>query len=129
MNEKKLNSFLKKQTDLLLAYQFGSSLSGDLHEESDIDFAILFDKKPSYQRVLELTEKLTDILNKEVDLSILNEASPIFCMQVISKGINIYCRDTKARSYFVIRTVNEYDDLSYFRRFQQKNILKGRIFA
>ena len=31
----KLNSFFKKQLDIQLVYQFGSSLSGEQHEESN----------------------------------------------------------------------------------------------
>lgn len=129
MKTGKIKAYFTQQRDIQLAYRFGSSLTAEKHEESDLDIAILFNKKPHYNRVLEISDTLSTIFNEQVDLAVLNEASPIFAMQVISRGVNIFCRDAKIKSYFVIRTVNEYDDLQYFRNSQTKNILRGRIFA
>jgi len=125
----KLKTFFKNQSDIDLVYQFGSSLSEDQHEESDLDIAVLFNEIPQAQRILQLVDQLNDIITSEVDLAVLNDASPIFLMQVVAKGKIIFCRDPKINSYFVIRTVNMYDDLSYYRRSQEKNILKGRLFG
>ena len=128
-DQEKLKAFFENQRDIDLVYHFGSSLAGKMHEESDLDLAILFDEKPDYQRVLQLIEQLAGIVQKEVDLGVLNDSSAVFRMQVISKGVDIYCRDEKIKNYFVIRTANEYDDLSYYRQIQEKGILKGKLFA
>ena len=125
----KLKEFFEQNRTVALAYLFGSTLNGGTHEESDVDIAVLFDANPDIFTKLELTDKLCALLNQNVDLSVLNDASPIFKMQVITKGKLIFCRNPKINHYFVIRTVNEYDDLSYFRKSQEKNILKGRRFA
>jgi len=50
-------------------------------------------------------------------------------MQVVSKGKCIFSKNDKVRYNFIIKTVNEYDDLSYYRAIQQKDILKGKLFA
>jgi len=125
----KLSGLFEKYLSVSIAYLFGSALTGVMHEESDIDIAVLFDPKPDFFSRLELTNRLCDLLGQTVDLALLNDASPIFKMQVISKGKLIFCRNSKVNSYFVMRTVNEYDDLSYYRKIQEKNILKGRTFA
>ena len=129
MVPRKLKTFFENQQDINLVYHFGSSLSGKQNEESDLDIAILFSEQPGPEKILQLIEQLTDLFNNEVDLGILNNASPIFRMQVISKGKNIYFRNSKIKSNFVIRAANEYDDLNYYRHIQEKNILKGRLFA
>ena len=127
--DNKLKTFFENQQDIDLVYHFGSSLTGKQHEESDLDIAILFSEQPGPDRILQLVEQLSDLFTREVDLGVLNNASPIFRMQVISKGKNIYFSNSKIKSNFDICTVNEYDDLSYYRHIQEKNILKGRLFA
>jgi predicted nucleotidyltransferase len=108
---------------------YGSYLRDERHEESDVDVAILFRRKPGYKELTILINKLEDIFERIVDLGILNDASPVFRFQVISKGKLIYMKESKARDYFIIKTINDYDDLSYYRAIQETDILKGRLFA
>ncbi|MEJ2055062.1 MAG: nucleotidyltransferase domain-containing protein [Calditrichaceae bacterium] len=128
-NINQLKKIFTEADNVLLVFMIGSVLHGEQHEESDVDVAVLFKIKPGYDERLELINKIEDIFNQEVDLGILNDASPVFRYQVISKGKLIYMKDSKARDYFVLKTLNEYSDLSYYRSIQEKTILKGRIFA
>jgi predicted nucleotidyltransferase len=125
----RLASYLKSRTEVILSYVYGSFLKGDLHEESDLDVAVLYKQVPNIQEQINLQNDLTKLTGYEVDLAVLNGASPIFIRQVLEKGREIHCSDDTAKHLFIIRILNEYDDLKYFRRSIEENILKGRIYA
>ena len=126
---KQIKKVFINEHNIILAFLFGSILTDNQHDESDVDIAVLFKTKPDYNSLSMLVNKIEDILPYKVDLSILNDSSPVFRMQVLSKGELVYMHDSKSRDYFIIKTINEYDDLNYYRNIQEKNLLKGRIYA
>jgi predicted nucleotidyltransferase len=125
----RLKSYFKEIPDIVVVYLFGSFVVGDVHQESDLDIAILFNNSIGIQEQIGIQNDLTDICGYEIDLAILNGASPVFIRQVIEKGLEVYCSNDKSKNLFLIRILNEYDDLKYFRRSIEENILKGRIYA
>ncbi len=124
-----IRAYLNKQSDIQLVFQFGSSLGEQMHRDSDVDIAVLFNTNTDTERILDVRDQLEQFIGAEIDLGILNGASPIFAMQVISNGIEIFNRNSRIRDYFVIRMVNAYYDLKYYRKTQEDNLLKERIFA
>ena len=126
---KQLEKKFINEKNILLAFLLGSALTDEQHEESDVDIAVLFQTKPGYSELSTLINKVEDILHYKVDLSILNDSSPVFRMQVLSKGELVYMHNSRTRDYFIIKTINEYDDLNYYRNIQEKNLMKGRIYA
>jgi predicted nucleotidyltransferase len=126
---KQLKTIFTEEKNILLVYIFGSVLQDNQHEESDADVAVLFKIYPDFEELSALLNKLENIFKQKVDLGILNDASPVFRYQVLSKGEVIYMHDSGSRDYFIIKTINEYDDLNYYRNIQEKNLLKGRIYA
>lgn len=112
-------------------YLFGSEASGTSNELSDVDAGILFhkDQEPSVDKLLDIEDNLTSRLKREIDLVVLNNASPIICMQVLKKGKKIVENNRKDANSFFVRTVNEYDDLKQVRKVIEKRIEKGRIYG
>jgi len=49
-------------------------------------------------------------------------------MQVLKNSL-VVKKDTYTYNDFFARTLNEYDDLKYYRQEIEKNILKGRIYT
>ena len=125
----RLKKYFENQNRVNLAYLFGSVLTNQQHEESDLDIAVLFAEKPGLDELSGIVIDLEKILPYKVDLGVLNDSSPVFRMQVLTKGKLIYMNNSKTRDLFAIKTANEYDDLKYYRNVQEKNLLKGRIFA
>jgi len=119
----------RNKEKVLLAFLFGSAVSGRLLEESDVDVAVLFDHMPEISDILNLKAAVSVATNRDVDIVLLNDSSPIICMQVLKNGILIRKRDNTAYSNFYVKTVKQYDDLKYIRKEAEADILKGRIYA
>ena len=76
-----------------------------------------------------MKEKISEMFGLEVDIVVLNNASPVIRMQVLKKGALLVNKDHKVYNDFFVRTVNEYDDLKRTRKEIENNILRGRIYA
>lgn len=124
-----LTDYFRNKEDILLAFIFGSAVSGRLTEDSDVDIAILFSSMPEFPELLNITDEISGIVNKEVDVAVLNDSSPIIRMQVLKNGKLIKRKDDVIYNNFYVKTVKEYDDLKYIRKEAEDNILKGKIYA
>jgi len=123
-----LEEFSLQRTNFLLVFLFGSFARGFGTDESDVDVAIMFKKVPDFYELSDLQEELSGHVGKEVDIVILNTASPVLKMQVLRYGLMIK-KDQRTYNDFYVNTLNEYDDLKYFRKEIEDNILSGRIYA
>jgi len=124
-----LEPFLARRKSIRLVFLFGSSVSRRIHPASDVDIGILSDSVPNLSRINALAVELSSLLKKEVDLVVLNHASPILRMQVLKKGVLVFARDLKLYHQFFVDTVNQYDDLKRIRKTCEDNILRGRMYA
>lgn len=112
----------------LLVFLFGSFAKECSTDESDVDVAIMFKKAPDFYEVSNLKDQLSSHLGREVDILVLNTASPIMRQQVLKYG-QLIKKDDKIYNDFFVRTLNEYSDLKYLRREAEDSVLRGRIYA
>ena len=112
-----------------LVFVFGSAVQRRLGPESDIDIAVQFDRKPDPFYINHLKDLIAEKLKREVDLVVLNQASPILRMQVLKNGVLVYFSERMRYDQFFVDTINQYDDLKRVRRPGEESILKGRIYA
>ena len=124
-----LKSFFDGRQDVLLAFLFGSFAGKQVHSSSDVDIGILFKNVPDLQTINGMAEELSSLIQREVDLVVLNHASPVLKMQILKHGQLLYASDQKHFHQFFTDTVNQYDDLKQIRKTCAENILKGRIYA
>ena len=83
---------------------------GLVREEGDIDLAVLFAGKPDHDQLAGLRADLQEVFNfDEIDLLVLNTASPIARFEAIS-GRSVFCRDRTTRAAFVSLAAREYED-------------------
>ncbi|MGO9482327.1 MAG: type VII toxin-antitoxin system MntA family adenylyltransferase antitoxin [Candidatus Kryptoniota bacterium] len=123
---------LRSNTSVAAAYIYGSFGTSRFNADSDIDIGILNEKTP--KRIFdggyfELKAGLESAAGIEVDLVILNTASPILCMQVLKYGRKIFEKDARAANEFFVRTVGSYADLKRVRRPIEQRVLEGRIYG
>ncbi|MGM0806881.1 MAG: type VII toxin-antitoxin system MntA family adenylyltransferase antitoxin [Bacillota bacterium] len=115
-------SFLSEKLDPYLIVVFGSTAKGIDRVDSDLDIAYLSDHKiEKYDRFI-LGQELAALINKDVDLVDLNQASTVFAAQIIQSGKTILCKDNKRRMGFEMKTLKMYAKLNEEREIVMKRI-------
>lgn len=123
-----LTDHFSKYDDIRLVFLFGSTASKHHSKESDIDIAILFQTEPDFYYLDDVKDSLSRFIKRQIDIVILNNASPIIKMQILKNGIPLIRRGSAYEEFFT-RTVVEYADLKIVRKEIEDNILKGRQYA
>ena len=74
---------------------FGSIVTEDFYEDSDIDFAVIGQDRLSLEQKLAFELQLEEILEREIDVIDLNDCSlDIFVkIQALNNGVLMYTRD------------------------------------
>ena len=94
--------------DLIAVYQFGSTVQGGEHAESDLDLALLARSAlPNLDRWT-LQEDLAAELGRDVDLIDLRAASTVMQAQVLDKGMVLAEADRTARRQFEMQVCSAY---------------------
>jgi predicted nucleotidyltransferase len=124
----KIQKSLSQFHNIRLAFLFGSFAGGYASTTSDIDIALLFEKKPDYNILETVKDALSEHTQREIDLLVLNDASPVIKMQVLKKG-HLLIKSTPDYEDFFTRTLMDYEDLKIVRKEIEDQILKGRIYA
>ncbi len=130
-----LQEYLATQPDVVAAYVFGSWAQGRPRPESDVDVAVLLkedlDAEARLMRRLELGNALEELLNRKVDLVVLNDAPPLLQHQVLLHGKRVFERDRMARVEFEVRAGKVYADLKpmfdFFTEAMLREIEEGRF--
>ena len=132
--ENKLQLFAELHKEIGALYLFGSLLTKI--NPKDIDIAILINEGEIksnlhlVEYIASLKYEFMNLLNvNDVDVVLLNSASPIICQQVLSKGKIIFERNKKGVELFKVQIANRYHDIKLIRKPIEEQILKGRIYG
>lgn len=106
---------------VVLAYLFGSQAEGTAGPLSDVDIAVLLGPEVPAGRwsdvQLDLIGDLTSLFHRDdVDVVILNRASPLLAHRVATQGQVIYEPDPLARTRFEVEALRRYVDTAPLRR-------------
>jgi predicted nucleotidyltransferase len=132
--ERAVSRCVSAHKEIQAAYVFGSAVTGRVRPDSDIDIAVLVDRVRPGQMLkyrLKLMAELGSALHRsDVDVVILNEASPLLAHRVLSKGRLVFERSASARVRFQVRTAARYlDQIPAFEthiRYLKKSAREGR---
>jgi predicted nucleotidyltransferase len=80
--------------DLMAVYLYGSQADGSATENSDYDFAILAKQKISFEKLMNLSAALENILKAKIDLIDIITADEVFKNIIISTGVKIFIADS-----------------------------------
>lgn len=120
--EEQVITFLNEKLDPFLIVVFGSTAKGTDRVDSDLDIAYLSDQTiEKYDRFM-LSQELAALINKDVDLVDLNQATTVFATQIIQSGKTILCKDDKRRMEFEMKTLKMYAKLNEEREIVIKRI-------
>ncbi len=123
----KLAEFFALRSEVHVAYLFGSQARGTPGPMSDTDIAVLLASEigqHDYGRLkVEFLTELTLILGTDqVDLVILNQASPVLAFEVVREGRVIYAPKPEALAGFRTKAIREFLATQHLR-----NIFDGYL--
>jgi predicted nucleotidyltransferase len=111
---------------VVLAYLFGSQAEKKAGALSDVDVAVLLEETMERQQwfriQLDLIGELVGLFHRnDVDVVILNEATPLLAHEVVHHGRVIY-EDEASRPAvdFAVRAITRYADTAPLRRLKQR---------
>jgi len=117
MEELKINLIkngLEQDSSILTAYLFGSQSKGKSNKYSDIDIAVLFDDESREEdytdKQVSIANSLTQALNKEIDVIVLNKASLFLRYHILKEGVKIYERYGRDEHNFEALAILQYFD-------------------
>ncbi len=114
--EIKIIDFIRKNiSDVFSIYIFGSYAANQETPSSDLDIAYLATNKTDSVEKWEIQENLASLLDIDVDLVDLQEASVILRTEVIEKGKLIFDNNKYKTDYFEMTTYSMYADLNESR--------------
>ncbi|MBK8871429.1 MAG: nucleotidyltransferase domain-containing protein [Elusimicrobia bacterium] len=119
-----------KEHDVRLLYLFGSAARGEMTKDSDYDLAVLTGKPFPPEDRFQCGLDLGVLLNRDVDLIDLREASEPLKIQVIQKGIPLYMASPHERAVFEMIAISDYTRFNEERRPAINRIREsGRIYG
>jgi len=120
MNEhdiKKIKDCIKKYP-VVTAYIFGSEAKGTSGLLSDIDIAVFVHKGVSkaerFDLRLRLSNELSAVMSRTVDLVILNDSSIQLSYEIIRHGKLIFCSDKATKVDLEVDILSRYLDRRYY---------------
>lgn len=133
MNTSVLIEQLRRRPEILCAYLFGSAAQEKaMHPESDIDLALLVSPAVPQEKYWDyrsdLAMDLGEKMPRELDLILLNDASPFLKYQILATGKLIYDASRKARQNFVVSSLMEYYDFLPIKEIVERKALT-RLWA
>jgi len=85
---------------LKLAILFGSQATGKAHQGSDVDIAVLGEKKLSFEDIISLNNELAEVFQtREIDVKSLHNSDPLFRYQVMRDGKLLFGKNYNYHSF------------------------------
>ena len=110
-----VNEVLKQYDEIQIAYLYGSYAQNYQTEFSDVDIGVVLKKEfiPRPLFFAELASKIEKEFNYSIniDLRIINNATPRFKFQIIKNGIILYSKEETFKDEYVIEIINQYLDI------------------
>ena len=110
---------------VILAYLFGSQAEGKAWPLSDVDIAVLLGPQVPQERwtdvQIDLINDLIGLFHRDdIDVAILNRATPLFAYQVVRFGRVIYEDATHPAVDFAAYSIRRYADTAPLRRLKKE---------
>ena len=125
----RLAQLFSEHPEIELVYLFGSHAKGCARPDSDLDLGVSAVTDNYATLKLALLEELAAARFENVDLSFMQQATPLLRFQMVRHNTLIYCRADVSAGTIFSRCLNEYFDLEPTLRVQReaykKRVLKG----
>lgn len=109
----KLKEYFSSRKDICFVFLFGSHILGKTFQESDVDIAIYLKEGYSFESIKRIWGELEEILEKDVDLLVLNTAPPLIAYTAI-RGKAMVINDFRAYLDYMLKISQEAEDFREF---------------
>lgn len=112
----KLDELFSRYPSILVAYFYGSQITGYTNSQSDLDLAVVT-ATPESIKYEELYFQISQIIKeREVDLRIVTpKSTPTYLFQVLKNGQRIYQRQELERVRFESQVMRDFYDAAHIR--------------
>lgn len=125
----RLSAIFARYPDIQAVYQFGSTVSGQTHAESDLDLAVVLGNPAAMPKKLDILGELARAGFCNIDLVFLNTDDIVLKYEAVRQNKLIFQRhDFDAGSYYSLILRQYLDFLPYLevqRRAYRRRILVG----
>ncbi|MGC9523730.1 MAG: type VII toxin-antitoxin system MntA family adenylyltransferase antitoxin [Anaerolineae bacterium] len=123
-----VRAYLAAQPDIVVSYLFGSVAREQVMPWSDVDVAVLLDpnldERARVERQLALMSALEAFADREVQVTLLNDAPPLLAYQVIRDGVRLSARTDGERVAFEVAAMKRYFDLQPMLAFHKQALFQ-----
>jgi len=119
-----IETILKKDSNIIFAYLFGSKVKRSSRFGSDLDIAVYFQDEPEILEIGALVLTLEEAVNCKVDLVSLNtldKLNPKLAYSIISEGIIAYVKHKELFNQFKESVILNYLDFKPIDELFNKN--------
>lgn len=112
---------LLRDPRVVAVWGFGSRARGQRGGRRDVDLAVLLSEPLSLRQQMRLRATVVEALRRDdVDLVVLNDASPVLRHEVVATGTLLGERDLEAAERLEDRALCEYLDTAHLRQVQRR---------
>lgn len=108
-----LKRYLDGRTDIEMAFLFGSMGKGRATSRSDADVAVYYAREYTMDDIHRMSADIERLLDREVDLIVLNEASPQVAWAAL-KGVALRIGDRAFYMRYLLDVSREAEDFALF---------------
>jgi len=123
-HEKDFLKYIKKESNIEIAYLFGSYADGTYNENSDIDIAVIYkegmDEYDHAGKNLDVSKIFEYI---DVDYIDLEKINVFLQFEILKKGKLIYCTNEEKLTKFMRKVQDQYIEMDYERQKYFKYVL------
>lgn len=109
---KQLKTYFLENKNVEMAFLFGSQTKGRATTESDFDIAVWL-IKDNQKEITKIWDELEDLLKRNVDLIVLNSASPTISWTAL-RGIPLLIRNQRFYLEYMLDVSREAQDFQEF---------------
>ena len=120
----KCKNVLMKYENILFAYIFGSYAKGNMRADSDLDIGIYLKEEMNIEEYLKIRMDLTKICKRQVDLVVLNAATPLLKYEIYKNNILLFTRDRTIESNYKVKILFEYNDIKRYLEMSYKKTIE-----
>ena len=108
-----LEAYFRERSDVCLAFLFGSMAKGKTNRNSDADVAVYFTEGYDINVVRNMATDIEGIVMREVDLIVLNDASPSIAWSAM-RGIPLSIKNQEFYLEYMLNVSREAEDFNIF---------------